>query len=358
VIDCPRISVVMSVYNGQSFLSEAIESILHQTFRDFEFIIIDDGSCDNTAEILSSYAARDSRIRVLSHENKGRAVSLNIGIAHAQSNYIARMDADDIALPYRFQQQFDFLEAHPEVGLLGGSVQLIKAADSVLAVVQPPRSDLEIKTVMLQGNPMWHPTVVMRKGIALAAGGYRKPLLDADDYDLFLRMGERSQLANLDTVVLQYRIHANQVSVRNMRHQTECVLAASAAASFRKHGGGDPLSNIDAVTPELLRSLYVTSDQIQKKVINTCNYWVHLLKKVDADSALQAVDHLLQLSGSGTADRAVFADAWLAAAGIHYRQGRPAKALVCGSRALLLRPIVAGRSVKRVFTRLASAIRG
>jgi glycosyltransferase involved in cell wall biosynthesis len=354
----PAISVVMSVFNGQAFLSEAVESILNQTFRDFEFIIIDDGSTDKTSEILSAYASRDPRIRILRHENKGRAASLNIGIAHAKSNYIARMDADDIALPHRFQQQIDFLEQHPEVGLLGGAVELIDKSGQVIGTVQSALQDSEIKSIMLHGNPMWHPAVVMRKSVVLAAGGYRKPLVDADDYDLFLRMGERSQIANLGAVVLKYRIHANQVSVKNMRHQAICFLAARAAASFRRNGKPDPLSNVEEVTPQLVNSFGVTPEEIQRKLLDFCNYWMHLLKKVDPESALRVIDEIFRLSNSGAVERSILCDAWLAAAGIHYRQGRPAKALLCGSRALLLRPIVAGRPVKRAFNHLATARKG
>lgn len=310
----------MSVYNGQNFLAEAVDSILSQTFSDFEFLIIDDGSTDNTAEILSARASRDQRIRIITQENKGRATSLNIGIAAAKSDYIARMDADDIALPDRFQLQFDFLERHPEVGLLGGSVELIKAAGRVLGAVRPPREDAEIKAIMLHDNPMLHPTVVMRKSIVLAVGGYRKPLLDADDYDLFLRMGEQTRIANLTETLVHYRIHANQVSVKNMLHQTECVLAARAAAGLRKRGVADPLIDIDAVTPLLLRTLSVTHEQVQRKVIDAYHYWIQLLNKVDPDSTLVVIDQLLQLPGPRKADRATFADALLAAANIHYRR--------------------------------------
>lgn len=347
----------MSVFNGEAFLAQAIESILDQTFRGFEFIIIDDGSTDKTSEILANYASRDARIRVVRHQNKGRAASLNIGISLAKANYIARMDADDIARSHRFEQQIDFLERHPDVGLLGGAVELIDKSGQVIGAIQSALQDSEIKSIMLHGNPMWHPAVVMRKNVVLAVGGYRKPLLDADDYDLFLRMGERSQIANLGTIVLQYRIHPNQVSVKNMRHQALCFVAARAAASFRRSGKPDPLSDVEEVTPQLLWSFGVTPEEIQRKLLGFCNYWTHLLKKVDAESALRALDEVFQLSNSGVVERSILCDAWLAAAGIHYRQGRPAKALVCASRALLLRPIVAGRPVKRVFTRLATAIK-
>ncbi|MHB8753369.1 MAG: glycosyltransferase [Candidatus Acidiferrales bacterium] len=353
----PRLCVVMSVFNGQAFLAEAIESILNQTFRDFEFIIIDDGSTDKTAEILSVYARDDARIRVIHHENKGRTASLNIGISVAKGDYIARMDADDIALPDRFQQQIDFLERYAEIGLLGGAIDLIEDTGRVLRTVQPPVEDSEIKSMMLHSNPMWHPSVVMRKDVAVAAGGYRKAFKESEDYDLFLRIGERSQLANLANPVLQYRVHAKQVSVRNMRHQVECLLAARAAASLRKRGRPDPLWDAEEITPEILLSLEVTPEEVRQRFLGSCNYWMHLLKDANGDSALRVIEELLQLSGTGVTDRWIFSDAWLVAAGIHYKAHRPTKALLAAGHAVFLRPIVAGRPLKRALSRLATAMK-
>ena len=352
------ISVVMSVFNGQAFLSEAIESILGQTLREFEFLVLDDGSTDRTAEILAAYASRDGRIRVLHHENKGRAASLNIGISLAASGYIARMDADDVALPHRLKEQVDFMEGHPEVGLLGGAAELINTTGQVIHTTRPPLEDPEIKSLMLRYNPMCHPAVVMRKEIALAAGGYRDALLDADDYDLWLRISERSRLANLAKTILQYRIHSHQASIRNLEHQTECVLAARAAASLRKRGMPDPLSNVDEVTPQLLETLGVAAAEIQEALMGAYEYWTEILGPTDPESALQVIEGLLQLPGAESFDRSALADAWLKAASIHYRLGRRGKALAAVTRAILVRPIIAGRPVKRALTRLAAALKG
>ena len=353
----PNVSVVMSVYNGQAFLSEAIESILGQTLRDFEFVVVDDGSMDKTAEILTDYASRDGRMRVLRHENKGRAVSLNIGISLATGDYIARMDADDVAMPYRLKEQVDFIERHPEVGLLGGAVELINTSGQAIKTARPPQEDSEIKSWMLRSNPMFHPTVVMRKELALASGGYRKALLDADDYDLWLRISERSQLANLGKPMLKYRIHSDQVSVRNLEHQTLCVLAARTAAKLRRHGSPDPLSDVDEITPQLLHTLGVTSAEIQAALLGAYGYWAEILRPTDPEAALRMIRGLLQLSGAEGFDRSVLANAWLKAAAIHYGQGKLGKALFSAGRAVLVRPIVAGRPVKKAFTRLAAAFK-
>ena len=356
-MDSPSVSVLMSVYNGQAFLAEAIESILNQTFGDFEFLIIDDGSTDATAKILSTYASRDERLRVLRHENKGRAASLNIGINLATGDYIVRMDADDVAMPYRLEEQVDFMQRHPEVGLLGGAVDLINTTGQAIKTARPPQEDSEIKSLMLRYNPMFHSAVVMRKEVALASGGYRKALLDADDYDLWLRMSERSRLANLCKPILKYRIHSDQVSIRNLEHQTLCVLAARTAAKLRSHGIPDPLSDVDEVTPQLLETLGVTAAEVQGSLVGAYGYWMEILGPTDPEATLRVLDELLQLSCAKIFDRSVLADGWLKAAGIHYRQGRPGRALVCAGRAVLVRPVVAGRPVKRVFTRLAAAFK-
>src|SRR6266446_9100847 len=150
----PTVSVVMSVYNGQRFLSEAIQSILRQSFSDFEFVIVDDGSTDKSSGILAEYMRLDGRIRVHRHTNKGRAISLNIGIELSKGRYIARMDADDVALPNRLKEQVDFMELHPEVGLLSGSYERIRSNGRLLDRVRLPLLDDEIRSMMLHSNAM------------------------------------------------------------------------------------------------------------------------------------------------------------------------------------------------------------
>ena len=290
-------------------------------------------------------------------KTRGRAESLNIGISLAKANYIARMDADDIAPPQRLQNQVDFMERHPGVGLLGGVVELINTRGQVFKTVRPPSQDSEIRSAMLSRNPIFHSSVIMRKAVVLAAGGYRKALLDADDYDLFLRIGEQSRLANLDEPVLRYRIHANQVSVQNLRRQVLCLLAASAAASMRKMGIPDPLSHAEEVTPQLLDTLGVGTARIHQGLLDAYSYWINILRQSEPEAALGIIDELCQLSRSGCVDRSVLANAWLIAAGIHYSQARLAKALASAGRAVLVRPVIVGRPVKRVFTRLATALK-
>jgi hypothetical protein len=223
------------------------------------------------------------------------------------------MDADDVAMPDRLVEQIEFMERHPEVGLLGGGVELISAAGRVVKNLRLPLEDAEIKDLMLRYNPTYHSAVMMRIEAAIGAGGYRKALLDADDYDLWLRIGERSRLANLGKTIVQYRIHSGQVSIRNLEHQTQCVLAARKAAALRKRGMPDPLSGVDEITPRLLETLGVTAAETPEALLGAYGYWTGILGLTDPEAALGA--------------------------------------MACAGRAILIRPMVLGRPVKLALTR-------
>jgi Glycosyl transferase family 2 len=350
-VDSPRVSVVMSVFNGQAFLTEAVESILAQTFSHFEFIIIDDGSTDSTPALLAQYAKRDDRVRVFPQKNIGRAESLNRGIGLSGSTYIARMDGDDIALPKRLEEQVHFLERHPDVGLLGGAYEMFGTNGRVLRTVRLPLEDSEIRAAMLRDNPICHPAVMMRKDVVLASGGYRKALLDADDYDLWLRMAERTRLANLDEVVLRYRIHANQVSIRDSMHQVECVFAARAAASLRSRGAPDPLWQVQEVSPGILETLGVSTEEVRQSALDGYVARMDLFTEMDADAALVVKDNLLRLCSSDAKGRSLAARVLFKAAGIHYRRGRFVQALAAMGRAMVTQPAELCRHLKMALTR-------
>lgn len=212
----PLVSVVMPVYNASSFIEESISSILQQTFSDFEFIIINDGSTDNSRNIISSYT--DSRIRIIDNEqNLGVIRSLNKGIELARGKYIARMDADDIALSNRFEKQVAFLESNPDYGLVGGYMQLHPSG----TVVRVPTSDEELKATMLFHNPFVHPAVMIRKSILIRHQlTYDESLFAAEDEGLWFRIAQYCKIANLPEVLVKYRVHDQQVStVRKTQQQ-------------------------------------------------------------------------------------------------------------------------------------------
>ncbi len=204
----PLVSVLMPVYNAERYVAEAVESILAQTFGDFELLIIDDGSTDRSRALLGRYAARDGRIRLVSRPNKGLVATLNEGLGLARGELIARMDADDVAMPERLALQVAFLREHPEVVCLGGAVRVIDAAGRILLVDRPPLDDATLQEIALTGRPpLIHPVFMMRRGDLAAVGGYDEDMKQAEDLDILLRLGERGKLAALPDILLKYRMH-------------------------------------------------------------------------------------------------------------------------------------------------------
>ncbi|NJR60187.1 MAG: glycosyltransferase [Cyanobacteria bacterium CRU_2_1] len=217
----PTVSVLMPVYNAQKYVAQAIESILHQTFTDFELLIVDDGSSDRSFRILKRYAAHDSRIRLLSRPNKGFVKTLNEMIPLANGDLIARMDADDLSLPDRFAHQVEFLRQHPEVVCVGGFQDWIDEAGRILIDHQEAIENAEIQAQLLTGRTaINHPSAMMRRSALLQVGGYDESMYPAEDLDLWLRLGEIGKLANLPETVVYYRQHSRSISEQKQAEQT------------------------------------------------------------------------------------------------------------------------------------------
>jgi glycosyltransferase involved in cell wall biosynthesis len=210
----PTVSVVMSVFNGSRYLRPAVDSILAQTHADFEFLIVDDGSTDDTATILAGYARTDARVRIFTQTNTALAASLNRALALARGRYIARMDSDDIALPGRFASQVRFLDHHPECVIVGGGVCLIDADGRHLCRRRQPRRHAEIDRACLlgQGGAMTHPAVMIRRSALAVIGGYDERYTVAGDLDLFLRLCEVGRGENLEETVLLWRQHPASIN--------------------------------------------------------------------------------------------------------------------------------------------------
>lgn len=264
----PLLSVVMTVYNGEAYLEEAIESILSQTFPEFEFIIINDGSLDRTQDIIQRYADGDPRIRFENREHIGRVEALNTCCRLANGKYVAIMDADDVALPDRFERQLDFLEVHPAVSLLGGGVQKISGEGRRFSTVMFPTEDLEIKKELMRVGCLAHSTVVMRRDAFEDVGGYRGAFPPAEDYDLWLRMAERHQLGNLPAVLVKYRVHSNQVSFTQLEAHVLTTLGAQLAARVRKERGIDPTAGVRQITREFLADFGIGKEMIDRTILN------------------------------------------------------------------------------------------
>jgi hypothetical protein len=340
----------MSVFNGERFLREAVESILNQTLRDFEFIIIDDGSTDDTASILDSYVRTDPRVQVFHQENRGMVESLNRGCGLARGKYIARMDADDIAFPDRLERQLAYLERHPEIAVLGAAFEVIEASGRRLSTIVRPATDQELRKVLKTQTCFQHSTVVMRREAFFAVKGYRKAFRRNDDYDLFLRMLERYQGANLPEPLLYYRVHPCQASCSSVRQLVLEGLVARAAANIRSREGPDPLWQVDEITPHVAKALGITDADIQKAVVDAYAGRISIMWRASqAPAALQYFNELLELEPSQRIPRSAAADGRLAETCIHYRKGRLFRALLAAGRALWARPTIAGRPLKRAL---------
>lgn len=216
----PKVTVLMAVYNGERYLDEAIQSILNQTFGDFEFLIIDDGSTDRSREIINSYS--DLRIRLMTNEcNMGLISSLNAGLNAARGEYLARMDADDVSLPERIERQVAFMDANLDVVVCGCWIRYFGERHIEL---QLPSRHEEIASAMLLYNPIAHPTAFLRRQWFIQHELYYDPAaLYAEDYDLWARVLPHAKLANIPQVLLNYRVHGANVSILN-RDATQPIL--------------------------------------------------------------------------------------------------------------------------------------
>jgi glycosyltransferase involved in cell wall biosynthesis len=232
----PKVSVLMPAWNAEKDLSEAIESVLDQTFEDFEFLIYEDASTDRTKKIAEDWAAQDSRIRVLhGMKNVGIVDALNALIEEARGLYLARMDADDIALPFRFGLQEAFLDSHPDVVVVGGQQEWMDEDGYSIGPVWSATEHEEIDQLHLDGHTnIGHPTAMMRRSAVVEAGGYDPKCAKAEDLDLWLRLAERGRLANLHEIVLRYRLSTQGISGSGLDAQKAAARRACEAAWARR----------------------------------------------------------------------------------------------------------------------------
>lgn len=245
----PQLSVILCVYNNAPYLPAAIESICGQTFGDFEFLIVNDGSTDGSGEIIDRFAAADPRIRPIHQENRGFVASLNRAIGEARAPLIARMDGDDICAPERFAVQCAFLKAHPDHGVVGSQMSWINADGSPRErdILYPTGHNDFLRAIELHLPLMSHPSVIMRRDIVMAQGNYRPIFRACEDYDLWLRVSEVTKLTSLPERLYTYRIYEDQVSSRHIVEQ-----AAGAAIAYQAHierlaGRPDPTKGLETL---------------------------------------------------------------------------------------------------------------
>jgi glycosyltransferase involved in cell wall biosynthesis len=251
----PRVSVIIPIYNQATYLRRAVDSILTQSMGDLELILIDDGSQDDSAGIIDDYARRDWRVVGEHQLNCGISSALNRGLAISRGTYIARLDGDDISLPDRLAKQVAYLDAHPEIGILGGGMILIDSRDRKLTSHRYVTGMRAVRAALASGTVIPGPAGLLRRDLCVALGGWRTPFDAAEDYDFCLRLSERAELENMPDYVTYYRVHAQQTTQLHWRRQNALAEVARIAARFRREGRPDPITpdmRIDASTIDRL----------------------------------------------------------------------------------------------------------
>ncbi|MCL1955862.1 MAG: glycosyltransferase [Fibromonadales bacterium] len=267
--DKPFVSVIMPVRNCKRFVANAVNSILSQTYANFEFIIINDGSTDETPQILEGY--NDSRIQIIKNsKNLGISESLNLGISHSKGELIARMDADDFSLPGRLEAQVKFMQEHPEVGVLGTQISIMNFTGKIMDISNYPAKSEDILYFFPVGCPVAHPTVMVRKNI-LAEYPYSTTALYGEDYELWSRLIHVTKFANLEKIFLNYRVWKGQVSSakKNLQHLNSLKISS------------DFLKNLGVAEPIQRKAeiLYLSSIKPKISEINSTFIEIHNLEE-------------------------------------------------------------------------------
>lgn len=246
----PRISVVLPAYNAQRYLDEALSSVLAQTFDDFECLVVDDGSTDRTATLIARHAGTDGRVRPLRTAHVGVVEALNAGLREARGDLVARMDADDVCEPHRYERQVAFLQENSECVAVGSWVRLIDPYGLELNEVRPATEHEQIDAHLLEANgwAIFHPTVMMRREAVSQAGGYRSQYQWSEDIDLFLRLAEIGRLANLPEALLRYRQHMSSVN-RTRRATQMAVNRRLMQETYERRGLGPPPGHVPVEYP-------------------------------------------------------------------------------------------------------------
>ncbi len=266
------LGVVVNVYNAAAFLRPAIDSLLAQSFADFELVAIDDGSTDASLEILRSYS--DPRLRILENSrNLGIPTTLNRGLAALATPLVARLDADDLALPGRFGRQVEFLAARPELALVASDAHYIDELGRSFALCTGPTSPEEIRARLPIGDCIVHSSVIYRADCVRAVGGYREELPLASDYDLWIRLSERYPLASLAEPLVGYRVHRAQVSIRKLRLQRTIADRCRREAAERRRASGLPTYGYEAHRPTRRAQLAAADGTLGADLLYWCGLY-------------------------------------------------------------------------------------
>jgi len=329
----PEISAVLPVYNGEAYVREAVESILAQTFPDFELIIINDGSTDGSGEILRELASRDPRIVLVERANGGLVSALNEGIEMARADLIARMDADDAAVPERFALQLARMRAEPELGVLGSFIRIVDKTGRFIRQGSYPVMPAETARFLKHGSPLAHPTVMMRKEAVMKVGGYRQAFSHCEDYDLWLRISELGYaIANIPQPLLNYRVHGANVSTVHREAQELGTIVARLAHRCRKAGLPDPVDGVDKIQAKLIEAVPA-----------------HLRQDLEAEV------FVLRHARISLADKSTVKAAWLEYQNLQPEAKRDS--VICGFLMRLLNGAVRNQAYSLALTALTESLR-
>jgi glycosyltransferase involved in cell wall biosynthesis len=288
----PIISCVMPVYNCEKYLEESINSILGQTFRDFEFIIINDGSTDSSPKIIEAMRLIDDRIVLITQENKGITAAMNAGIAASRGELIARMDADDVAMRDRFQLQHDFLWKNPDVVLVGGVARSIDSLGKP-AIGSDSTGSRYSNTNLLCFPPKvataLHPLIMVRADALKSIGGYSTKYLYAEDYEMFMRISVLGRIDQVDKRILDYRTHGKNTSVKKLavqeRHAAEAEIDNVRTERARHKRGA---LRVGADTFDAYVSIRILRREFDLGMLNGPAVYFNIISKIVRDAPKSA----------------------------------------------------------------------
>lgn len=303
----------MPMHNAAPFVGMAIDSILTQTMGDFVFYIVDDGSTDGSGAIAAAKAAGDPRIHLITQPNSGIVASLNRMLELVDTEYVARMDADDVALPLRFEKQLARLEAEPRLGALGTQFIEIAADGRVLdANFRQPTGAAAIRDALADRQPIGNPTAMFRTRALRDAGLYRQPFSHCEDYDLFLRLADIADIENLPDVLFHYRRSPGQMSTFNHAIQTRQACYARFAHEERMAGRRDPFEGLDTLPPTTELDAFMGRNgvgaSLEAAILTQLRYTVATMRDAEFDDyCIKVADGIAVTGGGRTVLRCVAA---------------------------------------------------
>jgi len=339
----PRVSVVVPTFDGARFLPAMLAAVLGQTRRDLELIVVDDGSTDATPAILAEAARRDPRVRAVRQPRGGHTRATTHGLALARGDLYAHCDHDDVWEPTRLERGIDYLDAHPEVGVVGTWATVVDAADRPIGVTEPPCDPADVAAAMRDGDAVVNSTALARLALVRALGGHRQAFHQASDYDLWMRASERSQVANLPERLVRYRVHFGNTSVRRLEVTARGLVAARTAGRHRREGRPDTVEDRVHDPDELLRVLGADPAEVAPEAFGAAQYFADLARWAgDADAERLLLRQVYRLGRAASMSRSRARHLLERASELHAQEGRPVRAL--GAR-------VAARLTRRVGAR-------